>query len=134
MQSKESQVAYNARMDSLHGIILCGGKSRRMGQPKAWLPLGGETVLARVLRLLRPTVESIIVVAAGEPAALATGDGLNAPVADAFRQASAWSATLSPAVAPCRGWQPAWPHCLKPRWPMSVPVTPPFCNLASSTG
>ena len=36
----------------LAGIVLCGGQSKRMGQPKAWLPFGGEFMLARVVRLL----------------------------------------------------------------------------------
>lgn len=33
-------------------IIVCGGKSRRMGRPKAWLPFGSETLLQRVVRLV----------------------------------------------------------------------------------
>lgn len=48
------------------GIILCGGQSKRMGRPKAWLPLGGEFLLPRVVRLLRPAVDPIVVVAAPE--------------------------------------------------------------------
>jgi molybdopterin-guanine dinucleotide biosynthesis protein A len=46
------------------GIILCGGQSKRMGQPKAWLPFGGETMLQRVVRLLGEIVRPIVVVAA----------------------------------------------------------------------
>jgi molybdenum cofactor guanylyltransferase len=34
-------------------LVLCGGKSSRMGQPKAWLPFGSELLLPRVLRILR---------------------------------------------------------------------------------
>ena len=34
-------------------LILCGGKSTRMGQSKAWLPFGHELLLPRVLRLLQ---------------------------------------------------------------------------------
>ena len=26
------------------GIVLCGGQSKRMGRPKAWLPFAGEAV------------------------------------------------------------------------------------------
>jgi CTP:molybdopterin cytidylyltransferase MocA len=33
------------------GIVLCGGKSTRMGSPKALLPFGVETMLQRVVRL-----------------------------------------------------------------------------------
>lgn len=46
------------------GIILCGGKSSRMGQPKAWLPFGDEVLLQRVVRILREVVSPIVVVAA----------------------------------------------------------------------
>ena len=46
------------------GIVLCGGKSTRMGSPKALLPFGSETMLQRVVRLLGEVVEPIVVVAA----------------------------------------------------------------------
>lgn len=46
------------------GIVLCGGKSTRMGMPKATLPFGDETMLQRVIRLLAAVVSPIIVVAA----------------------------------------------------------------------
>jgi molybdopterin-guanine dinucleotide biosynthesis protein A len=46
------------------GIILCGGRSSRMGQPKAWLPVAGELMLARVVRILGEVVAPRVVVAA----------------------------------------------------------------------
>lgn len=47
------------------GIVLCGGKSSRMGQPKAWLPFGpNEVMLQRVVRLVGEAVSFIAVVAA----------------------------------------------------------------------
>ena len=46
------------------GIILCGGKSTRMGSSKALLPFGGETMLQRVVRLLGTVVSPMVVVAA----------------------------------------------------------------------
>lgn len=46
------------------GIVLCGGKSKRMGVAKATLPFGDETMLQRVLRLLGQVVEPLVVVAA----------------------------------------------------------------------
>jgi len=48
------------------GIVLCGGRSTRMGSPKALLPFGGETMLQRVVRLLGAVVSPIVVVAAPE--------------------------------------------------------------------
>ena len=48
------------------GIVLCGGKSTRMGFPKALLAFGTETMLQRVVRLLGPIVAPIVVVAAPE--------------------------------------------------------------------
>src|SRR4051812_39688655 len=51
-------------MPCVGGIVLCGGQSRRMGRPKAWLPFAGEVMLPRVVRLLRAAVEPVVVVAA----------------------------------------------------------------------
>ena len=48
------------------GIILCGGKSSRMGADKAALPFGPELMLTRVVRLLGQIVEPIVVVAAAD--------------------------------------------------------------------
>jgi molybdopterin-guanine dinucleotide biosynthesis protein A len=51
---------------SAGGIVLCGGQSKRMGRPKAWLPFGDETMLERVVRILSKVVQPIVVVAAPE--------------------------------------------------------------------
>ena len=48
------------------GIVLCGGKSTRMGVPKATLPFGNETMLQRVVRILHTVASPIVVVAARE--------------------------------------------------------------------
>lgn len=48
------------------GIVLCGGRSRRMGVAKALLPFGGEPMLSRVVRLLGEIVSPIVVVAAAD--------------------------------------------------------------------
>ncbi len=50
------------------GIILCGGKSARMGTSKAALPFGPETMLQRVVRLLGAAVSPVVVVAARDQA------------------------------------------------------------------
>jgi molybdenum cofactor guanylyltransferase len=46
------------------GIVLCGGKSSRMGTAKALLPFGDETMLQRVVRILGTVASPIVVVAA----------------------------------------------------------------------
>ena len=53
-------------MSSPGGIVLCGGKSTRMGTSKALLRFGSETMLQRVVRLLGEVVTPIVVVAAGD--------------------------------------------------------------------
>lgn len=53
-------------MTTVGGIVLCGGKSTRMGVPKATLPFGPENMLQRVVRLLGKVVSPIVVVAARE--------------------------------------------------------------------
>src|ERR1700724_95875 len=53
-------------MTSVGGIVLCGGQSKRMGRPKAWLPFAGEIMLPRVVRMLGAVVCPIVVVAAQE--------------------------------------------------------------------
>ena len=49
---------------NIGGIVLCGGKSTRMGSSKAMLPFGPETMLQRVVRLLGEVVSPIVVVTA----------------------------------------------------------------------
>lgn len=45
-------------------IILAGGKSSRMGRPKAMLSFGGEPLIVQVIRRLGPLFPDIVVVAA----------------------------------------------------------------------
>lgn len=54
----------NAASAPAGGIVLCGGRSTRMGTPKATLPFGPETMLQRVVRVLATVVAPIVVVAA----------------------------------------------------------------------
>jgi molybdenum cofactor guanylyltransferase len=49
---------------SLGAVILCGGESRRMGEPKAWLAFGPERMLQRVVRQVSTVAEEVVVVAA----------------------------------------------------------------------
>jgi molybdopterin-guanine dinucleotide biosynthesis protein A len=49
------------------GVILAGGRSSRMGAPKAWLEFGGEPMLARIAwRLAAELPELVVVRAAGQ--------------------------------------------------------------------
>jgi molybdenum cofactor guanylyltransferase len=52
--------------ESAGGIVLCGGKSTRMGRPKGLLPFGPETMLQRVVRILGDVVSPLVVVAAAD--------------------------------------------------------------------
>jgi molybdopterin-guanine dinucleotide biosynthesis protein A len=45
------------------GIVLCGGKSSRMGRDKAWLPWRGQPMIVHVVAVLRPILDEIVVVA-----------------------------------------------------------------------
>lgn len=47
-------------------LVLCGGASRRMGRPKAWLPFGDEALLTRAVRLVSSVARPVVVVAAPE--------------------------------------------------------------------
>ncbi len=45
------------------GVVLCGGRSRRMGKSKAWLPCGGEYLLQRMVRILAGVAQPVVVAA-----------------------------------------------------------------------
>src|SRR6185369_3296222 len=45
------------------GFVTAGGQSSRMGRDKAWLELGGTTLIARVVAALRPVTEQVTIIA-----------------------------------------------------------------------
>jgi len=49
-------------MAEVTAIILCGGRSTRMGQDKASLRFGDETMLDRISRIVREIADEVIVV------------------------------------------------------------------------
>ena len=54
------------------GVILAGGLSRRMGGgDKALRPIGGRTILARVIARAAPQVEAVVLNANGDAARFA---------------------------------------------------------------
>lgn len=51
-------------LDDFSAIILTGGKSSRMGSPKALLPFGNEPLITHIVRILEHKFNQIVVVAA----------------------------------------------------------------------
>lgn len=51
-------------MTKFGAIVLCGGGSSRMGQPKAWLPFGNEFLLQRIVRIVSDVCSPVLVVSA----------------------------------------------------------------------
>lgn len=47
----------------LTGIVLCGGKSTRMGRPKAFLPFGGKTMIEHRYQAMRELFAEVFLVA-----------------------------------------------------------------------
>ena len=53
---------------NLSAVILAGGESRRMGQDKAWLEVGGQSLLARAVSTVRDSgIKEILI--SGRPGA-----------------------------------------------------------------
>lgn len=94
-------------MKRIAGLILAGGRSSRLGAPKALIELGGETLVERLARLLVPKVDRL---------AVSLSPGLDAPLPPSIamlRDASPtfegplagvlagldWAATLEPAIS-----------------------------------
>jgi len=67
---------------NITGIVLCGGRSTRMGQDKASLAFGNETLLQRAVRVVREVADDVIVVARAGQAAPAGVRVVHDPVED----------------------------------------------------
>jgi molybdenum cofactor guanylyltransferase len=53
------------------GVILAGGRGQRMGGAKAFIVLGGDTLIARAIARAREQVDELLVNANGDPARFA---------------------------------------------------------------
>jgi molybdopterin-guanine dinucleotide biosynthesis protein A len=67
---------------SVTGIVLCGGRSTRMGEDKGALPFGHETMLDRVVRIVRAITDDVIVVARTDQQVPADVSTVHDPVDD----------------------------------------------------
>lgn len=56
---------YHQPVGEIAAFVLAGGKSRRMGKDKAFLELGGRTLLSRALELARSVAETVAIVGDG---------------------------------------------------------------------
>ena len=62
---------------TLTAIILCGGRSTRMGRDKSALPFGDETMLARVTRLAGSIAGQVLVVGRRDQPESTTHDAMD---------------------------------------------------------
>jgi molybdopterin-guanine dinucleotide biosynthesis protein A len=52
----------SAQMHQVTGVILAGGKSRRMGRDKAFLPFGQGVLIERVIEVIRQVADEVILI------------------------------------------------------------------------
>ncbi|WP_279103450.1 molybdenum cofactor guanylyltransferase [Gordonia bronchialis] len=93
MADQEQNRASDGR---LAGIVLAGGRSRRMGQDKAALDWDGEPMLARIVRVAAQRCEPILVVAAESSSAYQGLFGTGGPQAQ-------WITDEEPGAGPLGG-------------------------------
>jgi molybdopterin-guanine dinucleotide biosynthesis protein A len=94
-------------MAEINGVVLIGGQSRRMGQPKQTLAFGGSTLGETVVRALQPHVARVVLAGSGpvpEPLEmllrLADPPGVAGPMAGVLT-AMRWSPDSAWIVAAC---------------------------------
>ena len=131
---------------SITGVILAGGRSRRMGGgDKGLLDLGGKPMLAHVVDSLKPQVRRIIINANGEPRRFAawslpvvpdTVGGFAGPLAGVLA-GMRWSLTHAPEarfIVTAAGDAPLLPRDLAPRLLAALAPGKAVIALAQSLG
>lgn len=99
------------------GVILAGGFSRRMGQEKSLLPIGGQPMFARIAGILAPQLGPLALNANGDPARFGA---LDIPIiGDDVPDTGPLGGVLAGLI---------WAESLTPRpdYLLSVPVDTPF--------
>ena len=86
---------------ALTAIVLCGGRSTRMGSDKASLPFGNETMLERISRIVSEVTDEVIVVGRRDQDASTMHDAIEAqgPLAGIAAGLSASKTDLNVIVA-----------------------------------
>lgn len=101
------------------GLLLAGGQSRRMGGgDKCLRMLGGETILARIVRRVKPQVSGLVLNANGDPARFAA---YGLPVVGDSMEGFA-----GPLAGVLAGLDWAAARSLDCPWVVSVPTDAPF--------
>ncbi len=104
-------------LDSVIGLVLAGGLSRRMnGRAKAFLPFGNDCLLTRVLQRFAPQVQSVVLSANGHLDRFAS---FNLPIVVDVR---------SDYAGPLAGIEAAF-LATSAAWIVSVPVDLPFMPM-----
>jgi molybdopterin-guanine dinucleotide biosynthesis protein A len=62
MSADDAQAAREVQAGDAIGVVLAGGRSRRMGREKAALTIGGEPLVRRVVRRLAEALPDVLVV------------------------------------------------------------------------
>src|SRR5262249_6660785 len=128
------------------GVILAGGRSRRMGGgDKGLLELAGKPMLTHVICRLRTQVDAIVINANGDPARFAdfglpvvadTAEGFVGPLAGVL-SGMRWATANAPDarwIVTAAGDAPLLPHDLVERFIAAVEGRPNAIALAQSHG
>lgn len=106
-------------IQDIAGVILAGGLARRMGGgDKGLKPVGGVSILERVIATVRPQVGTLMLNANGDPARFA---GLGLPVVP-----DSVPGFAGPLAGVLAGLEGLAVHASGRRWLLSVPSDTPF--------